>query len=332
MPLYLDRRASGIWRIRGVHHGVRVDRSAKTRVRAEAEAVRERIERQIFDGAVLGKAPARLFADAALGYMRGGGERRYLAPILRSIGETPLDDLSQGLIDATAARLYPNARPSTINRQVYTPISAVLAWAAADGLTRPRRIRRPKQPPGRIDWRTPSEIEALIAACSPAFADLVIWYVGTGMRASEALALDWRDVSPRGERVTLWDTKSGHARSIDVQPRARQALPPRAAGRVWASWAARHSVAQGLKRAARRAGVEPLGPHVLRHTWATWAYASTLDLTYVMTQGGWRSAALALRYAHTGSPDVAEEAARFGWRFGQYPGSRTARPTQDADK
>lgn len=56
MPLYVEKRPSGIYRIRGSHHGVTIDRSARTRKPGEADKVREKVEREIFEQVVLGKA------------------------------------------------------------------------------------------------------------------------------------------------------------------------------------------------------------------------------------------------------------------------------------
>lgn len=321
MPLRIYRRPSGLYHIRGTHHGVSVDRSARTRVAADAERVKEALERDIFERVVLGKPPEHSFAEAALGYMRGGGERRYLTPILERIGAMALKGVTQSVIDDTAAALYPERAASTLNRQVYTPIAAVLNWAADEGmLGQVRRVRRPAQPAGRVDWRRPGELELVIEACPHPLSSLITQYVGTGARASELLQLDWCDVSPAGERIVLWETKGGYARHVPLQSRARAALPKRPKGgragddsRVWARWGAYDAVNTALRRATRRAGLPALSCHTLRHSWATWTYAMTQDLRLLMQLGGWRSVEMAMRYVHAGSPDVADEARAYGW-------------------
>lgn len=55
--------------------------------------------------------------------------------------------------------------------------------------------------------------------------------------------------------------------------------------------------------------------HVLRHTWATWAYAVTNDIAWVMREGGWASEKLALRYIHVGTRDLKAEVLAHGWEM-----------------
>lgn len=319
MSLNVYRRKSGVFYIRGAHHGVAIDRSARTRVRAEAEAVREKLHRQIFDEQVLGKPQERSFAEAALGYMRGGGESDLLTPILLVWKDRPLSAVTQDEIDQLAFRLYPDGQGSTRNRKIYTPISAVMNWAADAYRLPPFRIRRPKQPAGRLDWRTPAEIERWLDAAGD-LAPLLTFYVGTGARASEAINLDWKDVSPAGQRAVLWETKGGYARHVDLQSRVREKLPTRQEGCVWRSrtgdpWHAYDAVNLRLTRIAERTGLPPIHLHVFRHTWATWAYAVTRDLTFLMSQGGWRSAQLAMRYIHLGTDDLADQVLKHKWEI-----------------
>lgn len=208
---------------------------------------------------------------------------------------------------------------------------------------------------------------------------LLTGYVGTGARASELIALDWPDVTPAGHRITLWeeDTKAGRARGVDLQQRARGALPPRpinnqgavwrnARGERWSLIAVQkaldritvrearekatdaekaeiaekaHCAGSGKfsrddRNAARRAlyalhdaiaereSIPWIHPHVFRHTWGTWAYSVTRDMPWVMSQGGWASTDLAMRYIHVGTADLAEDVMLHGWEIREDRASR----------
>lgn len=376
---------SGILYIRGSYLGVAVDESARTRDRTICAGVIKKREREIYEQVILGKTRDRSFAEAAIGYMNSEGERKYLAPILaakidvdgRSIafGEVLLKDVDQAMIDSIAALLYPTAKSSTRNRHVYTPISAVLSWASDQKSWQfsHSRVRRPKQPKGRLDWRTPQEIEWWLARVGD-IKPLITAYVGTGARASEMLGLKWPNVTPALHRLTLWEdeTKAETARGVDLQMRVRAVMPERPAnnrGHVWLKadgepWSAydainnrlwnvtarearaaateseRQELAEnqaiartlkvvGLERRraagkrvreiiaaiAQREDIPRIHCHVFRHTWATWAYAVTRDMPWVMAQGGWASTTLAMRYIHVGAADLAEDVVAHGWEI-----------------
>lgn len=382
MPLNPYKRKSGIYYIRGKHHGRSVDQSARTRVRSVADAIVEKLEREIFEEIVLGKKPERTFAEAAVGYLETTGkDKRYLKRILvapvahekqkMAFGVMLLKNIDQNIINQVAAHLHASDANSTKNRHVFTPIASVLNYASEQpswGYSA-FRLRRPEQPPGRIDWRMPEEIEWWIAN-SGHVAPMLIGYVGSGARASELVQLDWPDVSPDAYSFTLWEdeTKSGAARSVILQRRVRDALPARASGRVWRnlkgapwheydainlhlykimereverradvaerdaikmlraaqrSWkrakdeqsAARAALRDLIERVRARTKTPRLHLHVLRHTWATWAYAVTRDLDFVMKHGGWASEKLALRYIHGGTPDLARRVLDHGWEI-----------------
>jgi len=384
---------SGIFYIRGSYLGVSVDESTRTRERAIAiDAIKKR-EREIHEQVILGKKRDRTFAEAAIGYMkREDGERKYLGKVLKApvvfegksllFGSMLLKDIDQEIIDDLAVTLYPDAKASTRNRQVYTPVSYVMTWASDQKAWQfsHGRVRRPRQPKGRLDWRTPEHIEWWLKRADGPLRSLLIAYVGTGARASELLNLDWQDVTPALHRISLWedDTKSGQARGVDLQMRVRSALPqrpPNGRGRVWPHWSkydainnrlwkitaaearaaateseeaelaeclslARTIKVIGLERRraagarvremintiAARENIPKIHCHVFRHTWATWAYAVTRDMPWVMNQGGWATAQLAMRYIHVGTTDLAEAVLEHGWEMRGSHGAPVALP------
>lgn len=382
---------SGIYQIRGTYLGKSVDESASTRDESVAWGVIKQREREIYEEVVLQKPRERSFAEAAIGYMKAGGEKKFLPPILsaefrvegkkRIFGELLLKEIDQGVIDDLALLLYPmrdtadkeRAAGATRNRQVYTPVSAVLQYGAnqkAWGFSK-SKIVRPSADLGRVDWRTPKEIQWWLDRAGPEKA-IITGYVGTGARASELVKLDWPDVTPLNHRFTLWekDTKAGKARGLDLQMRVRGSLPQRptnglgpvyrnSKGERWTVLAIEKALgcitvrearaaateleaeeiatcvhkaaskkfsadvqSQARKRAqdlyetiAARENIPWIHPHIFRHTWATWAYAVTRDLAWLMEQGGWAKPDMALRYTHVGTIDLAEDVLSYGWEI-----------------
>ena len=73
----------------------------------------------------------------------GGGNEQFLLKLMPEMEEMPVADIDQDYVDTLAARMYPRAKASTLNRCVYTPISAVLNAIDPKEYT-PPRLKRPK--------------------------------------------------------------------------------------------------------------------------------------------------------------------------------------------
>lgn len=326
MSLNLYQRSNGIFHIRGTVQGRSVDQSARTRVRAEAEAIRAKLEADLFKRAVYGDKAVATFAEAVVDYVRAGGSSDHLKPLLLEIGNVKLGEINQRLVDELAERMKPGTKASTRVRQVYTPISAVMNFAAAERLCDPIRLRKPKVEAGRVDFLTPAEADKLLGFLPAHLKPLVTFYLATGCRATEALDLRWRDVSGKGSRVVFWDTKEDYPRGVDLQKRAVDLLPARPVedghgeGFVFLNsdgepWHGYDAINLTLRRYCDKNGFRHVHCHLFRHTWATWAYACTRDLTYLMQQGGWRSPTMVTRYAHAASHDLAFDVLDAGWEF-----------------
>jgi integrase len=325
MVLKLRRRkGSRNWYVRGTIRGIAVDETTGVADRAIAEAIRARREWECFQQSVFGPKATATFAEAARSYIANGGEERFLGLLLGHFGDLPLAAINQRAIDDAAARLYPTAASSTINRQVHSPVSAVLRHAAKRGLCDAFHIERPPQARGRIRWLTPVDAERLIASCASHLRPLVLFLFYTGARLSEALYLDWNQVDlVRGE-VQFLETKNGDARGVPLHPRLiieLKALHQREGtvfrlpnGGVYVRKTyAGSRIRTAFAAACRRASISDFTPHDCRHTWATWHYAANRDLVSLMALGGWRSERMALRYAHANVSHLAESIAALPW-------------------
>jgi integrase len=339
MPLKPDRRPSGIYRIRGTHHGVRVDASSQTRSFDAAKQIAEQWEREIFDRVVLGKRKAATFAELAVDFMKAGRDLgRNAEDIIVYLGDRPADKVTPADCDHLAAMLYPNAKPSTVNRWIISPISAIMNWAAASDRAPKRSWPRRRERQAATDWRRPAEMEKIIAAIpSPQARALVASHLGCGLRASESVFMDGREFAPdltllrvlgtvRPEDTAALEkgyqgTKGFYDRTVRIPPRARMFMAPvvnTGPGRAFVNsrgmpWADRNALNKTLRRACVKAGVAEMGPHALRHTWATWHNAVHGDLIRLMAEGGWTDLSLVQRYAHATDDALKHEVLDLGW-------------------
>lgn len=310
MPLKLVKRHGGVnWYIRGTIRGVSVDETTGTDDRKRAEEIRIRRESEILDRRIHGVRKTATFLEASVMYLENGGSSRFVDRVARYFGTTPLSAIDQDAIDKAARKLYPEGSPATRNRQVYTPVSAVLTYAASKKLCDRPVIGRPKQPKGRVRWITSEEADALIDECAPHLKPLVTFLFYTGARLSEALYLDWINVELARAHVSFLDTKTGDDRGVPLHPRVVAALAnlKHRKGNVFrrpdgAPYEVKDDgggqIKTGFKGACRRAGITNFTPHDCRHTWATWHYSANRDLIALMRLGGWKSERMVLRYAH----------------------------------
>jgi len=86
MPYKLVSPKAGRWahyRVRGTEHGVYVDKSTGVSDRKVAQRILSEWKAEAQRQAVIGPTKKTTFAEAATGYMEAGGERRFLAPLLK---------------------------------------------------------------------------------------------------------------------------------------------------------------------------------------------------------------------------------------------------------
>jgi integrase len=318
MPLKLVAPRKGwspYYRVRGTYLGVYVDRSTKISKRGQAAKVLAKWRREIESGE-FAEPGQPTFASAALAYMKSGGERTYLTPIIEHFGERPLSRIGQADIDAAAEVIYPDRSPATRNRQLYTPVSAVLRHA---GVALP--LRRPKGSAGvkLTGWLWPEEAQALFAEARRLdceFAVLLILLCYTGMRLGEALSLRTDDVRIEDAFAYLQETKNGKPRGIFLPPVVIAALQGHPRGlarpgeRVFKFHKGGH-IYSLLTASAARAGVtlpDRQAFHLFRHTYATCLRRfGGVDTKGLVATGAWKDRKSADRYEHV---VVSEEARR----------------------
>jgi integrase len=184
--------------IRGSYLGIRVDQSCKTDKRSVARAILARLQGEIERGEYPPRpAPDKrepTFLTAANAYMEAGKRPRYVAPLIKHFGETPLPEIDQAAIDKAAMALYPNVTGATRNSYVYTPVSAILHHAKVKII-----VGRPPGAKGRIikDWLPPPDALGIIEAADTfdrEFGTLLAFLLYTGPRIGGALNLRREDV------------------------------------------------------------------------------------------------------------------------------------------
>jgi integrase len=235
-------------------------------------------------------------------------------------GEVQLIDTSLLMGDSLASGAIQedpkdaNMAPATVNLELRM-LKAMLRKAQAWGklAEHPGKEVRPlKGIQGKTRFLSEEEEEMLLSVCSPPLQRIVQAGLLTGFRRQELTSLRPEDIDfARGTvSVAACYSKNGESRTLPLSPQLRAVLGEALAARGDAPtvfitdkghpW--KRSISDTFRRAAMRAGLEPLGPHVLRHTFASRLVMAGVDLRTVQELMGHKTIAMTLRYAHL-SPD-----------------------------
>lgn len=170
-------------------------------------------------------------------------------------------------------------------------------------------ITFPKQRSSLPEILSESEIEALLRAIRiPRYQAIAMVLYGTGLRISEALALEVTDIDGARGVIHVRHGKGNKARDVSLSPQLYQWLreywrrtrPPlpflfasKRGGRPKAA-----AVREALAKAAKEAWIKKrVTPHVLRHSFATHLLEHGVDSRVVQALLGHESASTTARYA-----------------------------------
>jgi integrase/recombinase XerC len=164
-------------------------------------------------------------------------------------------------------------------------------------------------------------LDDLAAARDAALLEILY---GSGLRASEAVALDWRDVSFAQRQLHVHRGKGGKDRIVPLTSAARAALRALADASRSATTGARpvfvgsrgtrlavRSVGRIVARAMRAAGVAEVNPHALRHSCATHLLDHGADLRSIQELLGHASLTTTQRYTHVSLKQLRQAYQRF---------------------
>ncbi len=254
------------------------------------------------------------------------GYRRELTNrVLPAFGAARLAELTLPNMQRWADTLSAQGlQPSTV-RNVVTSARALYGWALPRGLARVNPttgLRLPTGGQGRDRIASPAEVAKLIAALPPHDQAALGLAVYGGLRLGEVLALEWAaiDLSARRMRVVRsWD----HGAREYVAPKSRagmrtvpildrlavllsdhRVLTNQADGLLFPGRQpdrplSHNALRDRMRESWRRAGLNPLGLHEGRHTFASMMIAAGVNAKALSTYMGHANISITFdRYGH----------------------------------
>ncbi len=168
--------------------------------------------------------------------------------------------------------------------------------------------RKPRPNPPRERRLKPEEEEALLSAAEAALRAFIILALETAARRTELCELRWEDVDFASRTATFPVTKSGRARTIPLSSRAIETLKnlPHEEEHIF-PWRDPHSLTTAFRRLCKRARIDGLRVHDLRHEATSRLFERGLGIQEVATVTGHRTWQMLARYTHPDARRIAEK-------------------------
>jgi len=310
---------------------VRVRRSgqptvAKTfLIRTDAEKWARSIEIEIDRGTFINTSYTQktLFKDLIQQYLkevtptlRSAPEDTYrLRKLMRNpIAKLNLTELTPNKIANYRDERLKEVKPNTVIREL-AYISSMINHARREwglNIINPvTQIRKPSQPQGRERVLSDLEISRILhelKKINPFLKPLCEFALETAMRRGELMSLLWKNINLEKRVAFLPITKNGRSRSIPLSTKAidiLNLLPRDIEGRVFPL--NKQTVSILFLRAARRANIDNIHFHDLRHMALTSLSSRFTNILELAAISGHRELKMLQRYVHFKAEDLAKK-------------------------
>lgn len=253
--------------------------------------------------------------------------------LLQATGADSVADLDRGAIETFLGDLAARYKPTTVSVR-YRALQQLYSWLEDEEEIEANpmaRLKPPRVPDQPVPVLSTDQLGQLLATCAgKGFAErrdaaILRLFMGTGMRLSELAGLAVADLDLDVEHVAFVAGKGGRMRACPFGKRTTLALDRYLRARTRHSRAdeaalwlgargkgpmTESGIARVVRRRGAEAGIEPLHPHVFRHTFAhNWLSegGSEGDL---MSLAGWRSRDMLSRYGASAADQRARDAYR----------------------
>jgi integrase len=280
-----------------------------------------------------------LLEDYRISAERGGraimrtdiGYRR----LLERFGGRRADSITSAEIQEWQSELMASMSVATVNHHLQL-LRAILLRAVTNRRLRredvaPMKLQNPNNK--RVEYLRVGDESKLMAALPEWFQPLVTLAIHTGMRKGELLNLTWQDIDFATGTIRIREAKAGEGRRLPMNSvgraaltRMREARRERLRARVVSrNEAAAYVLAapeggylHNLNRywfaALKRAAIENLHFHDLRHTFASRYMMAGGDLYSLQILLGHKTAAMVQQYAHLSQEHLQAEVERLAVR------------------
>ena len=331
MAVY-KRTPRGPWWIRITVRGKSIRRSAGTFDREKAEefetALRDRHWRQ----AKLGET-IYTWKEAVERYKREATWREstrktneYSLTFFEKLNSIAVNAITGDVCEAARGFVERTQGTSSANRHMAVFRAVLRSCAKWRWITHCPPVRMPSVADREPVWLDQDKCAALFAELPEHLKAPMLFSVMTGLRMSNTRDLTWDRVDLDEGHVTIpasqYKTKRDQRFPLSTQavallsalphregrvflyvPKTRKGKPPKPPRPITGKLGAR-----AFRKARKRAGLDTLRWHDLRHTFASWVAQSGASDRVLQALGGWTSPKMVARYAHLKPSDLRQYA------------------------
>jgi len=224
-------------------------------------------------------------------------------------------EITSQMIEKYKAIRLEKVATATVNRELATlknMYTKAIEWRYIKD-NPAKKVKLLKEPPGRLRYLRPEEVEKLLNACANYLRPIVVTALNTGMRKGELLRLKWADVDLKNRKITVINSKNNESRVIPINQtlfKELSALSKESKGEYVFSDRNGHpfgDIKKGFSAALKRAGIKDFRFHDLRHTFGSHLVMQGVDLKTVQQVMGHKDIKMTMRYSHL-SPEYVQEA------------------------
>jgi integrase len=370
MAVYIRNRKgrAGIYWVRFRIGGRTVRQSAHTTEREKAEQFEQALRDRHWRQQALGEevhtwreATQRMIAEAEWADHTRETNERYLA-LFSVIDRIPVSSIDRKVVEAARERATWIAEDGTRRESPRAPSSVARILAVFrqvlnaceewGWLARAPKVRMPSIPERDPTWVAPERCERLIAELPAHQRAPVLFAILTGLRMANVRDLTWDRVDLKRKLIWIpsssYKSRKPHAlalseaavevlRAIRRERGIEHVFTYRAPVRGGAGLLGDARPITGtlntkaFRKARKRAGLEKLRWHDLRHTFASWLAMENASDRVLQSMMGWTSPAMARRYAHLRVEDLRTWASSVGTKVGTSLPHLTDKTPQDEE-
>ena len=322
MGLY---KRGSVWWLRFTYQGKQYRQSTETEDKKLAQRILDKIKGEIAEGKWFEKLPGadKTFAEMMERYMtehsaRNKALRSHLRDkslrdhLVGHFGNLTLAEITPSQIsEYKTKRREEGASPRTLNYELALMSHAFNLAIKEWELLRENPVAKVSKEKvnNQIErWLTLEEQKNLLDKSPKWLQEIILLAVNTGLREGEILDLKWPQVNLSRKTITILEQKNQGRDTLPLSEGALKVLQSRAEVRLKeteyvfhtrnATRISSRNLLRAFYSAAKKAGIEKLRFHDLRHTFATRLAQAGVDLYTVQKLGRWKSISMVTRYAH----------------------------------